>query len=218
MANFNQNIDFRLGATDAASPVFRDVQTSLDRVHAAYAKLAGALGVGLSVGYFTSLVKASIDAADHLRNLGKSTGIAVEELAGLQLLAKQTGLDLDGLAKGINRMSVEMGKDPEKFRALGITATSNKEAFKQFADIFNLLPDIQQRNALAQAVFAKSWAEMAPALSEGGKKIGEVIEKGARLSGITKDMTDRADELNDKWAELTGTGGLLTRAVGPLLP
>lgn len=179
---------------------------------------AGALGVALSAAGFVYLIKGSIDAADHLEKLSKSTNISVEDLAGLSLLAKQTGTDLDGLAKGINKMSVAMGKDEEKFRALGITAKDNKGAFQQFADIFNLLTDVQQRNALAQSVFGKSWAEMAPALSEGGKKIGEIIERGAKLSSVTEEMTQQAHALNNKWVELTGTGGLLTQMVGPMLP
>jgi hypothetical protein len=181
----------------------------------------GALGIGFGVGYFVTLIKGSIDAADKLKDLGKSTNIPVTELAGLRLLARQTGTELDGLAKGINKMSVEMGKDPAKFAALGITAKDNIGALKQFADLFNTLPDINQRNAIAQAVFGKSWAELAPALSEGGKKIGEIIARGTELSGTTKQMTDDADELNDKWEELVGTGGLVNSMVakmlGPLL-
>ena len=179
--------------------------------------LAG-LGVALSVGAFVKFMKGAIDTADHLKDLSKSTGIAVEDLAGLSLLARQTGTDLDGLAKGINKMSVEMGKDPEKFRALGITAKTNTGALKQFADLFNTLPDINQRNALAQAVFGKSWQDLAPVLSEGGKSIGETIEKGKRLSGITTEMADAADAFNDKLAELGGTGAVLNRMVAPLLP
>lgn len=177
-----------------------------------------ALGVTVGAGYFLHLIKGAIDAADHLNDLSKSTGIAVGELAGLKLLARQSGTDLDGLAKGINKMSVEMGKAPDKFKALGITATDSKGALMQFADIFDLLPDINQRNALAQAVFSKSWAELAPVLSEGSKKIGETIEKGERLSAINKQLTKDSDEFNDKWAELVGTGGLLNRQIAPLLP
>jgi len=176
------------------------------------------LGIGIGVGYFVNLINGSIDAADHLNDLSKSTNIAVGDLAGLKLLAKQTGTDLDGLAGGILKMSVAMGKDPEKFKALGVTSKDNTEAFKQLADIFNLLPDIQQRNALSAAVFGKTWKEMASALSEGGQKIGETIDKGRRLSGITAETTKAADEFNDKWVELTGTGGLLTRQIAPLLP
>ncbi len=177
----------------------------------------GALGVGLSIGYFASLIKGSIAAMDHLHDLSKSTSITIENLSGLSLLAKQTGTDLDGLAKGINRMSVEMGKDPEKFRALGVTAKDNTKAFMQLADIFNSLTDVQQRNALAQAIFSKSWAELAPALSEGSRGIGDAITKGKTLSKITEEMTKKADELNDKWAELVGTGGMLNSIVGKML-
>lgn len=212
------NIARLVAGMDDAKRVVGSAMSNIEKSVAQAKAALGALGVGLSAGYFVSLIRGSIDASDHLKDLSKSTDIAVEDLAGLRLLAKQTGTDLDGLAKGINRMSVEMGKDPEKFKALGITAKNNKGAFKQFADIFNLLPDIQQRNALSQAVFAKSWAEMAPALSEGGKRIGEIIERGAKLSGVTKAMTDQADEFNDKLAELTSTGGILTRMIGPLLP
>src|SRR3990167_1256144 len=199
------------------STVERSMKGIESAVSSAKSVLAS-VGIGLGVGYLVSLIKGSIDAADKLKDLSKSTNITAEDLAGLRLLAKQTGTDLDGLAKGINRMSVEMGKSPEKFKALGITAKDSVGALKQFSDLFKTLPDIQQRNALAQAVFSKSWAELAPVLSEGGKRIGEIIKRGTELSGVTKEMTDQADEVNDKLAELTSTGGFLTRMVGPLLP
>ncbi|MFA7278640.1 MAG: hypothetical protein WC100_00930 [Sterolibacterium sp.] len=217
-------IEFVAGLTKFQQDVInaqRQVEQSTSRMGAAAdlaTKALGALGIGLSAAAFVNLIKGSIDAADHLNDLHKSTGILAGDLAGLRLLAKQTGTDMDGLAGGILKMSVAIGKDPEKFKALGVTAKDNTGAFKQLADIFNLIPDIQQRNALSNAVFGKSWKEMAPALSEGSQKIGETIEKGKRLSGITEEMTKASDEFNDKWAELTQTGGFLTRQVAPLLP
>jgi len=213
-ANLARLADDMGKAKSMVSGTMGNIEQAIARVKSAFA----ALGIGLSVGYFISLIKGSIDAADHLGNLSKSTHIAVGDLAGLRLLAQQTGTDLDGLAKGINKMSVEMGKDPEKFRALGITAKDNMGAFKQMADLFNQLQDINQRNALSNAVFGKSWAEMAPVLAEGSKHIGEVVEQGKRLSGITDPLVEQAKELNDKWAALGGTGGFLTRMIGPMLP
>lgn len=214
LANMARLADDMNKAKSVVGGAMGNIEKSVQQAKSALA----ALGIGLSAGYFVSLIKASIDAADHLNDLSKSTGIVTGDLAGLRLLAKQTGTDLDGLAAGILKMSVAMGKDPEKFKALGVTAKDNTGAFRQLADIFNLLPDINQRNALSQAVFGKSWKDMAPALSEGSQKIGEIIEKGRRLSGITAEMTAASDEFNDKWAELAGTGGLLTRQVASLLP
>ena len=178
----------------------------------------GALGIGLSAGYFVSLIKASIDAADNLKDLSQSTAIAVETLAGIGIAAKQSGGDLNSIAAAINKLSQNIGKDGEKFRALGITAKEPIEAFKQLADIYVALEDPQQRAAVMAAALGKSWAGAAPLLAEGGKKMGEMIATGTQLSGVTKEITDRADEFNDKLTLLGGTGGILTRQIGPLLP
>lgn len=194
---------------------------SIESVVGAAKTALGALGVGLSAGYFVNLIQGSIDAADHLNDLTKTTNLTVEEMSGLNLLANQSGTDLDSLAKAVAKMSVEMGNAPEKFRALGITATSNKEALMQFADVFAKLPDINQRNALSQAIFSKSWEQMAPVLAEGGRKIGETIDKGAQLSKQTREMAEQADKFNDSMAELklsaTSTGTVLANAMLPRL-
>lgn len=203
----------------AARGVITSTMTSIEASVAGAKAMLEKFGVALSAGLFVAFIKGAVDALDHLNDLSKTTNIAVGDLAGLGLLAKQTGTDLDSLAKGINRMTVEIGKAPEKFAALGVTAKDGVGALKQVADIFNLLPDITQRNALAQAIFSKSWAELGPLLSEGGKAIGETIEKGKRLSGVTEEMTRAADAFNDKLAELSlAATGAKNNLVGNLLP
>lgn len=185
-------------------------------VSSAKTVLAG-LGLGLSVVSFVNMIKGSIDAMDHLHDLSKSTGLTVEALAGLKVAAKQSGGDLDSIAASVTKLSVEMGKAPEKFRALGISATDPLEAFKQLADIFNAIEDPQLRNAVAATALGKSWAGAAPLLAEGSRKIGEMIEVGARQTGITTEQAKKADELNDKWLLLVGTGGLWNRVAASML-
>lgn len=198
--------------------VVGDAMKGIESAVASAKAALGALGIGLGVGYFVSLVRGSIDAAEHLADLSKTTSIAVETLSGLKVAAKQSGGDLDSIAKSINKLTVEMGQSPEKFRALGVSAKDPLEAFKQLADIFTKLEDPQQRAAVMAAALGKSWAGAAPLLAEGGKKIGEMVERGSRFSGVTEDMARQADELNDKLVLIVGTGGLLTRVIGPLLP
>lgn len=201
-------------AQDATASSMAAVEKSVEGAK----KALEALGIGLSLASFAGLIKGAIDSAEHLQNLRIATNLSVQDLAGLSLLAKQSGMGLDDLTRGINKMSVEMGKAPDKFRALGVTAKDGTGALKQFADIFNNLTDIQQRNALAQAVFKKSWAEMAPLLSKGSEGIDEAMKKGAELSRVTAQLAADSKEFNDKWVELTGTGGLLNAQVAPLLP
>lgn len=180
--------------------------------------VAERLGLGLSVAGIVAFTKGTIDALDHINDLTKSTGLAVEQLAGLRLAAKQSGTDLDGVAAAVNKLSVNMGKDAEKFARLGVTAKEPIEAFKQLADVFSTIQDPQLRAAVGAEALGKSWASAAPLLAEGGKKIGEMVEQGAKLSGITPELTKLADEFNDKLAALAGSGGFAVQMIGPLLP
>jgi lambda family phage tail tape measure protein len=188
-----------------------DAILKLGENHKATASIVSALNTGLiaaatagaaAAAGLAALVMHSINAAAHLQDLNRSTGISVENLAGLSLLAKESGTDIDSLAKMVNKMSVEMGKAPDKFIALGITAKDGVGALKQFADIFQQLPDLQQRNALAQAIFKKSWDELAPLLSLGSEKIGEIVAKGTALSGVTTDLARDSKLFKEQLDEL----------------
>ena len=177
-----------------------------------------ALGVGLSIAEFAEFVRHTSEAAEHLLNLQKATGIAVEALSGLSLLAKQNGTDIDSLARAVEKLSVNMGKTPADFKALGVSAKDPMEAFKQLADVFNQIPDIQTRNAVAMKSLGKSWAELAPVMSLGGEEIGKTVEKGLALSHMNTELARASKEFNDKWVELTGTGGFANQMLAALLP
>jgi Lambda phage tail tape-measure protein (Tape_meas_lam_C) len=172
-----------------------------------------------SAGGIAALVFSSINAADKLNDLSKSTNLSVEDLSGLSLASQQSGSDLDAVADSISKLALNMGKNAEKFRALGITAKDPLEAFKQLADVFVQIKDPQLQAAFASEALGKSWKTVAPLLAEGGKNIGEMVEKGKRLSGVTKDMADNADKFNDNLAELkTISAGIGTKLAEEMLP
>ncbi len=194
-------------------------EQSLKRLKGEFSSLVSTFGIGLSVAGFVSLIKSSIDAADHMNDLSKTTGLAVEQIAGLSLASKQSGADLDSVTASIDKLSKNIGTTPDAFKKLGISAKDPLEAFKQLADVFNGINDPQLRAAVAAKALGKSWETTAPLLSEGSKKIQEMIDKGTALSGITKESAERADEFNDRIEELkTGLSGLVTKGIGPLLP
>lgn len=182
-------------------------------------KALGALGIGLSAGMFAEWVRGAIDAADKMNDLSKSTGIAVQNLAGLKLAAKQSGGDLDGIAASINKLSVNIGNDAKKFELIGVTAKEPLEAFKQLADVFSAIQDPQLRAALGAEALGKSWASAAPLLAEGGDKIGAMVEKGKELANITPEVAQAADQLNDTLAEISARSeGLKNQLMIALLP
>ena len=187
---------------DAAKKTVSDAMTSIKSGASSAMNALAGLGVTLSAAAFASYIKGAIDAADKLNDLSKATAISVQNLSGLDLAAKQSGGDLEGIAQSINKLSVHIGEDSEKFKLLGITAKEPLEAFKQLADMFVKIEDPQLRAAVGAAALGKSWASAAPLLAEGGAKIQEMVDKGKALSGMTPELVEKADKFNDTLAEM----------------
>jgi len=152
------------GSTTKLGSAYGDMANSLSSVAVA----AAAVAAGTT---FVQMIRGAIDAADSMNDLSKSTSISVEMLAGLKLASKQSGAELEGTAQAINKLSVKMGENAEKFAAIGITAKDPIEAFKQLSDVFRSIEDPQKRAAFGAEALGKSWASAAPLLSEGSAKI-----------------------------------------------
>lgn len=177
-----------------------------------------AIGVGISVAGFSSFIKANIDMADHINDLSKSTKIAVGDLAGLSLAAKQSGGDLDGTAEAINKLSVNIGKDAEKYRALGISAKSPLLAFAQLADVLNGIEDAQTRAAVANAALGKSWQQSEPLLAEGGDAIRKLVKDGKELAKGIEELAPASDKFNDELEKIkAAVGGVGIALAGPIV-
>jgi lambda family phage tail tape measure protein len=189
-------------------------ERSMKQIESAAAKL----GATLSAGAFALFVQKSVDMGDRLLDLSKTTTLSVENLAGLSVASKKSGGDLDSIAQSIEKLSVNMGKQADKFKAAGITAKDPLEAFKQLSDLFVQIEDPQLRAAAAAAALGKQWAGAAPLLSEGGKRIGEMVEEGKKLSGWTTAIAQQSDEFNDKLVNLVGTGSKMAYVANQLLP
>lgn len=192
--------------------VYKMSEDAAKRIDRAFGSVGGSFKTALvgmasyaSVRVFGNIIKDAIDAQDKLNDLSKSTGVAVEDLAGLASAADKSGSDLESIAQAINKLSVNIGKDPGKFQQIGVTAREPIEALKQFADVFASIEDPQTRAAVAAEALGKSWQGVAPLLAEGGKKLGEMFERGKQLSNVTKESADKADELNDRLSELKTT-------------
>lgn len=223
MAGVNVDINARIDRTfsNSLERATRDLtrfQTNAQSVGRSLGGIFSGLAAGLGLFSFDAIIKNSITAADNLRDLSKTTGIAVTQLSGLKLAASSSGTDLEDVATSINKLSVNIAKNGDKFKQLGIDAKDPLEAFKQLSDLFVSIDDPQQRAALGAFALGKSWQNTAPLLAEGSKSISEMVEKGRRFSGITEEMADSSDKLNDKLEELRARlQGVITIIAGPAI-
>lgn len=172
------------------------IESAFSGVGSAIKGVFAGLGASLAAGFLTDIVQQVVDAQDALVDLSKSTAISVETLSGLGFAAKTTGGDLDSIAASINKLQVNIGKDPEKYKQLGIDAKNGYDAFKQLADIFVAIEDPEKRAAVAAEALGKAWAGAAPALSEGAAGFEALVQKGKDVSGVTAESAAKAAELN----------------------
>lgn len=216
--DFNANLARFSSGVDKALNDLNRFQSNTDRISRNVNKVLGTIGIGLSAAGLAAYTKSVIDFQDHLNDLSKTTTLSAKALAGLDLAAKQSGTDLDTVAKSVNYLAKEMGKAPEKFRALGITSNDPLKAFQQLSDVFIGIEDPQRRAAVGATALGKAWEGVAPLLAEGSKNIGEMIDEGMRLSRVTAENVKKADEFNDKIEELkTVAGAAAIDLAGPFL-
>jgi hypothetical protein len=215
--DFNAQLTRFTSAIDKATSDLNKFQSNAARISSNVSRTLGTLGVGISGAGLVSFVNSAIDAADKLEDLNKTTGIAVEQLAGLDLAARQSGGDLESVAASINKLSTNIGQNAEKFRELGITATDPLEAFKQLSDIFVSIEDPQKRAAFAAEALGKSWQGAAPLLAEGGENIQKMVDRGIDLSGVTEKNVKQSAAFKDQLAELNTLSNKIGLTVGELV-
>ncbi len=212
LARFEQQIN-RLGDN------LQGFQHRTEGMSSAVNKALGALGVGVSIAGIGAFVKSGIDAADALNDMADRTGIAVEKLAGWQLVVKTADTDMETFAKSVNKLSIFIAKNGDEMRRLGVSSKDPNEAMLQLADVFSKIEDPQRRAALAATILGKSYADMAPALLQGSDAIRKQIDKGQKMSGVTTEQAKAAADLNDKIDTLNRQFASLTlHTVGPLIP
>lgn len=197
----------------------RQAKERAKAIESAFGNIGGAIAgafAGLQIAQFA---KQIVDMQGRLEDLSKSTQISVTNLAGLDHAARLSGSNLDSVASAVNKLSVNMGKNAEKFAKLGVTSKDPVDALGQLADILNGIEDPQKRAAVAAEALSKGWQELAPLLSEGSRGIRALVDEGTNLSGVTEENNKRAAEFGDNLEKLkTGSYGLANSIINPLLP
>lgn len=212
---------------DAMSAIERSAKKTGSNLQNAFKGVNGVLaglGVSVSVGALASLVKSSIDAADHLNDLSKKTGVTVDVLGGIGFAAVQAGGDLDSMAAAagkLNKTIAEAGsgnKDAlDAFKSLGISVEDASGRLKtvdkvlpEIADKFANFADGPEKAALALRFFSKAGADLIPLLDEGGEALRQNIAYYQKYSGVTQDIAEKSDAFNDQLEKVR----LLSKAAG----
>ncbi len=187
-------------------------------------------GIKQAVSNFAALGDQTVKTAQRI-------GISTDEYQKLQYIAGQSGVSVEGLTSSMGRLNkniAEAASGGNKdlaalFRKAGI---ATRDANGQLRSSSDLLPEVaalfeRNTNAAVQArmgnaIFGKSWQELAPLLQGGKEGIRELTERYQQL-GIAVDGTalkagERfGDQMEDLNHVLRSYGNTVTAKLIPVL-
>lgn len=214
----------RITAQDDTAAAFKRAAANIGALQSSLLKYKEEIAGVLATGGIAALVTSAINAADNLRDLSQSTGLAVESLGGLGFAASQNGGSLESVASAAGKLNKTLAeaaaggdKALEPFKLLGIAVTdaagrtkSADVVFAEVADRFKEFEDGPEKSALALRLFGKAGAEQIALLNEGGDALRANIEYYKRFSGVTAEVAREADQFNDTLGKIN----LLSRSLG----
>jgi len=190
-------------------------------------KLAGAMAGALSVGEFVAWMKTAVDAGDEMKAFSQKTGVAVKDVAGLQLAFKQGGVEGDALTSAMGKLSKNMLEGSEAFDKLGIKTRNSdgslrsvKDVLYDVADATAAMGDGAQKSGELQAILGKSAQDLIPTLNDGSDGLRRMAQMADALGlSMSSEAADAADGFNDT-VELLGMSmqGVARQTMAQLLP
>lgn len=199
-----------------------DAMGSFGRISTAAGAVA-AIGAGASAALASvavgtlAMAARSTEAAAKMYELSQSTGVSVEALSGLSLVAKQNGVSTEAMVTGLERMSKSAfaaASAPvgaiNAYTRLGVSLKDSannmrptEEIFEDIATRFAAMGDGGQKTALAIQIFGRSGADLIPVLNQGSSGIKDLLDLFQKLGGIL------SGEVAEKAEKFQSTLGLL---------
>jgi hypothetical protein len=208
----------------------KTVETATEGMRRAAKLAAGALGAiagGLTVTAFSSWIKGAINAADETAKLAQKIGTTTEQVAGLQLAFRQSGMEAGAVQGAMAKLSKQIAEGGEALKAMEISnrnadgsLKNTRQALGEVADKFASYKDGAGKAALALSLFGKSGTDMIPLLNGGAAALAEFDRVASELGLTIDERTAKSAENFNDTLDLIGqsTQGVARRVAADLLP
>lgn len=195
--------------------------------------LAG-IGAALVVRQFVLLAKTALDTGDALAKTSDKLGIATEQLVGLRMAAKFTGVEARTLDMALQRMTRRLaeaangtGEAKDALKELGLDAVklarkSPEIAFREISKAMSEVSDQSQKVRLSFKLFDSEGVALVNTLALGEDGLRKFAEQAEFLgTAITRDEAKKMEEFNDSIElmseALLGVANTIVVMAGPAL-
>ena len=182
-------------------------------------------GAAVAVGAAgAAMFKAVGDALDLGLAVGKlkdATGLSADEASRWIEVAGDMGIEADTVAGLMTKLEMNIGKNPEKFKELGLqiryasdgTVDANGTMLAAI-DLLNKQTDPAKRAALGAQLFGKSWKDASELIVKGGDAVKKKLDEVSGSKIVDQKEIDQAREFRDTLDDLKDVGENLVITVG----
>ena len=171
--------------------------------------ISGQLGAALSVAAVGAFASKVVQTADAIGDLSEQLNISTDDVQRLQILANQTGVSFEAMAKSITAVSQERlkaveegGKARDYFKALGISVAELNDKSISNIDLITRMGKAHQNSGNS----AQTQAAMIEILGVKAFKAAGALTKINDLGPIdliSKEQIDALGKLADRLDEIT---------------
>lgn len=191
------------------------------------AVVGGATAIVTGVGAMATSVADSFGTID---DGAKKVGTSAEEYQKWMYAAKLGGLEASNFEKAMIKQQKAFADAKEgskgmieAYERLGINIKEVGSSGDAFNEVISKLADMEDettRNALANDIFGKSYADLAPLLAEGSEGINAWKQECEDLGGVVSgEMVETGANFGDVIDRIkTGLGGAFNMLIGSLFP
>jgi phage-related minor tail protein len=220
----NESID---KTTEKGATMGDKLKTGFDTV----GKIAAGVGAA-AIGAGTALVGMAMktsDAAGDIYYASQRAGVSAEEFQKMAYAAAQNAVDVGTLEKAMSRANKSLSDATEGNKAtaaayeklgIDIKKISQEKNFDTIIKKLADMGDVVERDAIANDIFGRSYANLLPLLSEGSDGIEALKEQAEDLGGVMSNEAALAGKnLGDTMDALKfSLGGLFNQMGSAIIP
>jgi TP901 family phage tail tape measure protein len=189
----------------------KEFKSKLSDTHKSVLKLtAGLTAVTAAV---VTAAKMTANYRDETIKAARAAGSTAEDFSALRHAANLSGLTIEQLTKGLQKLSNPAGQAKEQLERLGVSMTdasgnmkTQNQILEETADAISGLNSPAQRSGAALKIFGEEGAKMVNLLSGGSEGIRAMTEEAERMGLTFSQAAGEAAELfNDNITRLTGS-------------
>lgn len=206
------------------SEVAERAELSSDGIASAFGGISSLFGLGMAGAFIAHSLDDLAELNVELGDIHEKTGIAVQDLAGLRLIAQSKGLDFTTISMGLTRLGRAMFEakegmleDREAFSSLGISmqevnTDSVEQMFYRISKAIGENRSLVLSDGTALELFGRGGKELIPIMQQYGGDLETVVKQQAALTGIT----DQSVAASQQW--LIATSDLSAEFHSHLVP